>query len=107
MSATTSLVLDGELTIYRAAELRETLIAALAGVGEGAALELDLTEVSELDSAGVQLLMAAKKSAQAAQRDLRLVGHSPAVLEIFETLDLAAHFGDALLMPATGSRRQA
>jgi anti-anti-sigma factor len=107
MNATASLALDGELTIYRAAELRDTLISALAALNDGAALELNLAEVSELDSAGVQLLMAAKKSAQAAQRDLRLVGHSPAVLEVFETLDLAAHFGDALLMPATGSRRQA
>jgi len=108
MSATTaSLALAGELTIYRAAELRDTLIAALAGLTDGAALELNLAEVDELDSAGVQLLMAARKTAQATQRELRLVGHSPAVLEVFETLDLAAHFGDPLLMPATGSRRQA
>lgn len=107
MSVHSSLALDGELTIYRAAELRDTLIKALAALNDGSALELDLAEVSELDIAGVQLLMAAKKSAQAAQRDLRLVGHSPAVLEVFETLDLAAHFGDPLLMPATGSRRQA
>ncbi len=56
--------------------------------------------MSELDSAGVQLLMAARKSAQAARRELHLVGHSPAVLEVFETMDLAAHFGDPLLMPA-------
>jgi len=103
MSAATAtvLALDGELTIYRAAELRDLLIGALAGLGEGAALELNLAEVSELDSAGVQLLMAARKTALASQRELRLVGHSPAVLEVFETLDLAAHFGDPLLMPAT------
>jgi anti-sigma B factor antagonist len=49
----------------------------------------------------VQLLMAAKKSAGAGQRALSLVGHSPAVLEVFETLELAGHFGDPLLMPAT------
>jgi len=101
MSAATVLALDGELTIYRAAELRDLLTGALAGLGEGAALELNLAEVSELDSAGVQLLMAARKTALASQRELRLVGHSPAVLEVFETLDLAAHFGDPLLMPAT------
>jgi len=102
MSASTATVLaiEGELTIYRAAEWRKTLIAALAGLADGASLELNLAEVSELDSAGVQLLMAARKTAQASQRELRLVGHSPAVLEVFETLDLAAHFGDPLLMPA-------
>ena len=91
------LAIDGELTIYRAAELRITLQNALASKPE---LELDLAAVTEMDSAGVQLLMAAKKTARAAQCELRLVGHSPAVLEVFETLDLAAHFGDPLLVPA-------
>ena len=96
----TSLCLDGELTIYRAAELCATLKATLAGMTGNGDLELNLTGVTELDSAGVQLLMAAKKSVRTAQRELRLVGHSPAVLEVFATLDLAAHFGDALATPA-------
>lgn len=91
------LAIDGELTIYRAAELGEALQSALAAAGD---LEVNLAGVTEMDSAGVQLLMAAKKSARAAQRCLRLVGHSPAVLEVFEMLDLAAHFGDPLLIPA-------
>jgi anti-sigma B factor antagonist len=94
---TASLSIDGEMTIYRAAELRESLSAALAA---GNDLELNLSAVTELDSAGVQLLMAAKKTARESQHELRLVGHSPAVLEVFETLDLAGHFGDALLIPA-------
>ena len=97
-AARTTLAIDGELTIYRAAELRTVVLAALA---EGRDLEVDLSAVTEMDSAGVQLLMAAKKSAGAEQRALYLVGHSPAVLEVFETLELAAHFGDPLLMPAT------
>jgi anti-sigma B factor antagonist len=37
--------------------------------------------------------LSARQTAQAAQRELRLVGHSPAVLEIFGVLGLAAHFG--------------
>lgn len=82
--------IEGELTIYRAAELRGALQAALAESGD---LEIDLAGVTEMDSAGVQLLMAAKNSARATQREVRLTGHSPAVLEVFETLDLAAHFG--------------
>jgi len=98
MSGTAStLAIDGELTIYRAAELRVVLQDAFAQSGD---LEIDLAAVTEMDSAGVQLLMAAKKTAAAQQRELRLVGHSPAVLEVFETLDLAGHFGDPLLMPA-------
>ena len=87
--------IEGELTIYRAAELRTNLLAALAGLAElpaDAELQIDLAGVSEMDSAGVQLLMAAQKSAQAARRKLRLVDPSAAVLEVFNTLDLAAHF---------------
>lgn len=96
-TATTALTIDGEFTIYRASELHAVLKDALAAGGD---LEIDLAGVSEMDSAGVQLLMAAKKTAAASQREMRLVGHSPAVLEVFEALDLAGHFGDALLMPA-------
>jgi anti-anti-sigma factor len=94
---TPALSIDGEMTIYRAAELRESLSAALAAGGD---LELNLSGVTEMDSAGVQLLMAAKKTARDSQHEVRLVGHSPAVLEVFETLDLAGLFGDPLLMPA-------
>ena len=97
MSDANTLRIEGELTIYRASELCAELQAALQQPGD---VELDLSEVSEMDSAGVQLLMAAKKAAQAGQRELRLVAHSPAVLEVFETLDLAAHFGDPLVIAA-------
>lgn len=93
--------IEGELTIYRASELCVALQAALLQPGD---LEIDLAEVSEMDSAGVQLLMAAKRSAQASQRQLRLTAHSPAVLEVFETLDLAAHFGDPLVMAAQAAQ---
>jgi len=90
-----TLCVEGELTIYRAAELCASLKAALTGAAAGGVLELNLAGVTEMDSAGVQLLMAAVKSARAAQSELRLVAHSPAVLEVFETLDLSAHFGAA------------
>ena len=86
--------LDGELTIYRAAELATLLKAALAEAPAGVPFVIDLAGVSEMDSAGAQLLMAARKSAQATGRELRLVGHSDAVREVFETLELGALFGD-------------
>jgi len=93
----TRLNVEGELTIYRAAELCESLKSAIA---LGKDLELNLEAVTEMDSAGAQLLMSAKKTARAAGREIRLTGHSAAVIEVFETLDLAAHFGDPLLVSA-------
>lgn len=92
-----ALHLDGEVTIYRAAELKAVLLAALQG---RSVLEIDLSGVGEIDSAGVQLLMMAKQAALGQGTDLRLVRHSPAVIEVFELLDLAGHFGDPLLVPA-------
>ena len=87
--------IEGELTIYRAAELAAAMRAALAEVPGGGAFELDLSEVTEMDCAGVQLLIAARRSAQESGRTLRVAGNSPAVAEVFQTLQLASHFGDA------------
>jgi anti-sigma B factor antagonist len=89
----TTLSIEGELTIYRATELSVVLKDALSGAGD---LELNLAAVTEMDSAGVQLLMAAAKTARAAGCELRLVGHSAAVLEVFETLNLGAYFSTPL-----------
>jgi anti-sigma B factor antagonist len=89
--------IEGELSIYRAAELKQALLAALEQCAE---LEIDLSAVTEIDTAGVQLLIAAKKTAQQKQKELRLVGHSAAVLDVFELFDLGAYFGDPVLMSA-------
>ncbi|MFC0167891.1 lipid asymmetry maintenance protein MlaB [Pseudoduganella danionis] len=91
------LALEGELTIYHAAEVRQQVLAALRA---SPVLELDLAGVTELDTAGLQVLMLAKQTAQAEQRELRLVQHSQPVVEVFQLLDLGAFFGDALLIHA-------
>lgn len=93
----TRISLDGEMTIYRAADLKVTILEALR---KTRTLEIDLSAVTELDTAGLQVLMLAKQTATAEQRELRLVQHSPAVVEIFEMLDLVAFFGDAVLIHA-------
>lgn len=87
---------EGEWTIYRAHELKAEWQAALAAAGP--TLELDLSGVTELDTAGVQVLMQAKRDAQARACQLRLSRHSAAVLEVFELLNLAPYFGDPLVM---------
>jgi anti-anti-sigma regulatory factor len=55
--------LTGALTISAAADVRAQLLQALAGEG---ALELDTTQVTDVDAAGLQLLLAACKSASQA-----------------------------------------
>ncbi|SDH59293.1 MULTISPECIES: lipid asymmetry maintenance protein MlaB [unclassified Duganella] len=93
----TRISLDGEMTIYRAADLKVTILEALR---KTRVLEIDLSAVTELDTAGLQVLMLAKQTAAAEQRTLHLLQHSPAVVEIFEMLDLVAFFGDAVLIHA-------
>jgi anti-anti-sigma factor len=89
--------IDGELNIYRATELKELLLTPFY---QGVSLEVDLSGVSEVDTAGVQLLMLAKRTAKEQGCELRLAAHSPAVVDVFELLDLAGVFGDPLLVPA-------
>ena len=103
MNNPSSFRIDGELTIYRAAELCAALKTAMAGVSGGHELELDLSNITEMDSAGVQLLMAAKKTARASGRDVRISGRSPAVQEVLGTFRLDAHFADVSTSPLAAS----
>lgn len=95
--------IEGEMSIFRAAELKSTLLAAL---DRTTTLEIDLSAVTEFDTAGVQLLMLTKKAAQAKRRELRLTAHSPPVLDVLELLNLAAYFGDPIVItPQTSGAR--
>lgn len=82
--------LDGDCTIYRAVELKALLLQSLQ---PGATQEIDLSEVAELDSAGVQLLLLAQREASARGGALRLGPMSPAAAEVAALLDLPVHFG--------------
>jgi PII-like signaling protein len=42
----------------------------------------------------------AKRQAQARQKNLRLSGHSPVVIEVLETVNLVGYFGDPLVIRA-------
>ncbi len=81
----TTLRITPELTIYGAAELRATLLDALAATPT---LALDLTDVCEADSAGVQLLIAARRHAAANGGALELTGHSAVLLDALALLGL-------------------
>jgi anti-anti-sigma factor len=97
MSASQPLSITDDLTIYHALELKNTLLDALATTGE---LELDLSEVGEMDTAGLQLLILLKKEAQRAGKCVRIVAHSQAVSHVIDLCNLAAEFGDPLIIPA-------
>lgn len=86
---------EGEMTIYTAAQIKPALLALLEGCNEA---ELDLSGVGEIDSAGLQLLLLAKREAAQAGKPLRLAGHSPAVVEALDLCNLTAAFGDQVIL---------
>lgn len=89
------LKLEGEVTIYNAAAMKTTLLDAVRQHG---AIEVDLANVSEMDSAGVQLLLLAKRESLKQEKALRLVRHSEAVLEIFNLYQVNEYFGDPVVL---------
>jgi anti-anti-sigma factor len=97
MSASQPLSITEDLTIYHALEQKQLLLDALATTGE---LELNLAQVAEMDTAGLQLLVLLKKEALRAGKQVRIVAHSQAVSSVIDFCNMAAEFGDPLVIPA-------
>src|SRR5688500_17177086 len=86
-TAGTRLCFEGEMTVRRASELKRVLLGLLDEHGPA---ELDLSRVSELDGAGLQLLLLAVQIARTRRKELRLIDPSCAVREVFELLHLTS-----------------
>ena len=85
--AAACLAVEGEMTIYRAAELQPVLLDAVRAHDAPA---LDLSEVTEFDCAGMQLLLVARREARRLGKALVLRGASPAVRDAFALLGMTA-----------------
>ncbi len=85
----------GEMTIFRAAELKAAMLAEIAQAQE---IEIDLSRVTEIDSAGVQLMVAAKLEAILRGKELRFSGHSKPVTDMLDLCDLGSFFGDQIVI---------
>lgn len=82
--------LEGELTIPNVGTLRDELAAACAA---GDQIDIDLSGVTEIDTAGLQWMLMAKRVPDTA---VRFVNHSPAVMRMLE-LSHMEHALDAVL----------
>ncbi len=69
------------MTIYTACEMKDKLIQELA---KCQAVELDLSQVVELDTAGFQLLMLLKREAERNKTSFLVKNHSPTVQDFFK-----------------------
>lgn len=97
MNTPKRLTISQELTIYHAMDLKEQFIEALA---EADALELDLSQVAEIDTSGLQLLLLTKREAGRQGKQLTIVAHSPAVRQTLDFCNLASFFGDPVIITA-------
>lgn len=96
-TATASLGISGEFTIFTAGELKQRLLDTIDRCN-GGAIEIDLSEVSEIDSAGLQLMVMAKRHATSQGKTLHFCRHSDPVLDLLDLCDLAGFFGDPVLI---------
>jgi anti-sigma B factor antagonist len=97
MNASTCLAIDEDMTIYQAQAQKDQLLAALA---ETERLELDLSGVAEMDTAGLQLLLLVKREATQHGKELTISGHSPTVQQILDFCNLVGVFGDPMVISA-------
>lgn len=90
-----TLTIQDELTIFTAAEQKSALLAFLNTDDQ---LEIDLSKIDEMDTAGLQLLILIKREAAQLGKSLSFVMHSKVVLEILELANLTTAFGDQVVL---------
>lgn len=80
--------MEGEMTVYSAFYFRDTVLAALPPQGK---LEIDLSGVREIDSAGLQVMLQLKSKCATG---LSFTNYSPAVRRVLDVCKLTAYMND-------------
>ncbi len=73
--------IEGEMTIYNSAELKKQLLKSLPKCSQ---IEIDLSQVSEMDTAGFQLLLLVYNEASLLNITVRIASYSSAVSAVFD-----------------------
>lgn len=87
--------IPGDMTIYEAAETKELFEKALSDNDD---INVNLTNVSEIDSAGLQLMVSLKNAASKSKKTVTYVAHSQAVIDLLDLFNMSSHFGDPVVM---------
>lgn len=86
MSATVTIAPEGELTIATAAERHAALAAGLAEPADR--VELDLSGVDELDTAGLQLLLALARTLRQRGTEVLVTAVADEVSAVFDAVGI-------------------
>lgn len=87
--------LSGEIIILHVAEQTPALLNVIAPEHR---VDVDLSAVTEIDGAGIQLLLFAKQEAERRQCELAFSSHSDPVLDMIDLFNLGRDFGDPVLI---------
>lgn len=87
---TTTLVFEGDLTIYYVTQIKDEIFADYEKLADKIAL--DLGAVGEIDTAGVQLLLFAKKFFSTVHRSMFISKSNESVGAVLTVLDVNSHF---------------
>ena len=93
-SQATILTLE-DMTIYESITLRNIFLQALA---EYEQIEVNLSNVTEIDCAGLQLMIAFKNAATEQGKTLQFTAHSHKVITFLDLLNMNQFFGDPVLL---------
>lgn len=93
-------VMECPLTIYTASEQKDVLLSLFPLAHE---VELDLSNVDELDSAGLQLLILIKRESLREGAQLLLSNHSPTVIEALRLSGLEDFFSNTSIAQSSGA----
>lgn len=86
----TVLIVDGELTIYTVGEAKQQLLEKHESFSNSVAI--DLSSVSEIDTAGLQLLLFIQKHLKSLEKSLHLTKSNETVDALIKHLDVASYF---------------
>lgn len=95
--AAAALTISGEFTVFTAREIKQRLLDLIRQT-ETTDIEIDLSSVTEIDSAGLQLMVMAKIEGLCRDKTVRFCRHSDPVLDLIDTCGLGRFFGDPLLL---------
>jgi len=95
-------IVQGSLTIYDATDDKMRMLQALDDATE---LEVDLSSVAEMDTAGLQILILVKRESIATGKPLRVTGHSETSLDVLDRYNLASYFGDPVVITRPERRK--
>lgn len=96
--------IDGDMTIYTARACRDLLLPCLQHLQSCAALDIDLSGVTEVDSAGIQLLIQARRHGAQLGKPVRLLKPSAALQVMFALYRINAAVDDPRHPSSAGGR---